>query len=1411
VGSTTIGVLGPLVVDGHSGPLAPRDRVVLSALALRPGEEVSLERLADALWGDRVPDSWRKVLAGCVMRLRRVLGTDAIETVPDGYRLAVPGDSVDARRFERLVIRAHELLTLGEPERASHMVGEALDLWRGRALGDLEGWDAGRIEVTRLDELRRDAEELHLDAALRAGRCRDVLGEAQARVGEAPLRERRWALLATGQYQAGHQADALRTLHRARTVLAEQLGIDPGPELVELERSILCQDPSLMVGEPGPEPTTTCPYPGLVAYDVGDAEAFFGRDGEVIECLRRLTAVGVLAVVGPSGSGKSSLVRAGIAAALVREDRRMEIVTPGSRPMAALPAVRSTGSHPVLIVDQCEQAVSLCADTWEREAFFAALAAWGERAPVVVTMRADRLGDATAHATFARLIERGLYLLGPMSEPDLRMAIEGPARRAGLLLEPGLVDLLVREVEGEPGALPLLSHALRQTWQLREGRTLTVAGYQATGGINGALARTAEEVYERVPSDRRGELRDLLLRLVDSTIDGDPVSSPVARHSLVTDPEEDQLVDLLVDARLVTSDEGVIELSHEALARAWPRLRGWLDDDAEGQRVLRHLAVAAGAWDSMGRPDAELYRGARLRSALEWRAAASPRLTATEQEFLDDARRQADVAARREHRARRRRRGVSTTVAVLLVVALVAGLLAVGQADRARTASVAADVRRASALARDADGVDQALLLAAEAVGLEDSAESRSVLLDTLTGSPSLIGAYRHEGSPPAQPSTPLLAMIPQRSELISSDGWSATVLDAGTLEVVRVLDSPPAVAAVSPDGTQVVVGVHALGPAGPLRLLDAATFEPQAAQLGGVAYGAPIGSWDVEYSADGRALVAHLCVMRDWLVWDFSCSATVWDLAAPHHPVTSIATGRSWGAELSNDGSRLYVGSYAGSLDLYDLGTGERTQSIPLTPDLATNTPGGQQTGDTLELSPDGATVTVRDHDDVVLLDGVTLVERARMPGQGSLVFVVQFSPDGQRLATGAEDGTVTVRDVGTGEVVERLTDHTAAVHGLAFDGAGDTLYAVAEDRLTLAWDLRGDRGLLREVVTDPTPAPTESLGLYPRLMLPAPDSEAVAILTSSATRSLGTLRFFDVASGGIGDTIDTAASGLAWFWMPPAFDLFVVGEEGGAVTAMNVHDGTVVARGQVSQSRIVAVASSPDGQELVAIDGDARLFRLDATTLAPIAPPIPLGADPADGAGGILSILIGADGRTAVAMLAASTVVIDLQEGRVLRRLDLGLEPARFDISPDGDRLAVLSSGGAAGLLALDTGEWIKGPSVAHRGMGLTATWRPDGAMYATSATDGVVRLWDGPTGDPLATVDLPGQHLGAVARFRTDGYTLGIGTLGASVLAWDTRPEALIERACAIAGRALTPDEWGTAFGDRPYRPVCAGTSR
>ena len=281
--------------------------------------------------------------------------------------------------------------------------------------------------------------------------------------------------------------------------------------------------------------------------------------------------------------------------------------------------------------------------------------------------------------------------------------MEAPARQAGLLIEPGLVDLLVSEVAGTAGALPLMSHALLETWKRREANTLTVEGYTASGGIRGAVAQSAEAVYAGIGPEQRVVLRDLVLRLVSSGTQGEPVRAKLPRRLFSAEPDHQQLIDLLVGSRLVTSDDGVVEIAHEALARAWPRLRTWLDEDMEGQRIRQHLTSAADGWDTLGRPDSELYRGVRLTQALQWRERADTRLTATEIAFLDASerneqseRRAEQVRARAQARLIRRLRVVLAVAVVLLVVALSAGLTAFQQQDRAERHAAAATAAETS-------------------------------------------------------------------------------------------------------------------------------------------------------------------------------------------------------------------------------------------------------------------------------------------------------------------------------------------------------------------------------------------------------------------------------------------------------------------------------------------------------------------------------------------------------------------------------------------------------------------------------------------------------------------------------------------------------------------------------------------
>jgi DNA-binding SARP family transcriptional activator len=1039
-----IAVLGPLKVGGDAA-LGPRDRVVLAVLALHPGEVVGAERLADALWADRLPVSWPKVVQGCVMRLRKVLGAPAIETTPHGYRLAVPADDVDAQRFERLLARARELLTLGEAERAAYVVGQALALWRGPVLAELDGWGPGRAEAARLEELRRDAEELRLDADLRAGRHREVLAEAQARVAEAPLRERRWALLALAQYQTGRQGEALRSLHGARTVLATELGLDPGPDLVALEAAILRQDPSLAAEAALPEPGHTCPYLGLVPYDVGDGDAFFGREADVAACLQRLASVGVVAVVGPSGSGKSSLVRAGVAAALGRDGRRVIVVTPGPHPMDALTALPGEGPVPVLVVDQCEEAVTLSDDPDEQARFLAALAAHAQGAWLVVALRADRLGELSAHPAFARLIEPGLYLLGAMSEADLHAAIQGPAHQSGLLLEAGLVELLAREVQGEPGALPLLSHALRTTWQRREGRTLTVAGYRNSGGIRGAVAQSAEQVHDQLSPYQQRLLRDLMLRLVAPGPQGEPVRTPVPRRTVATDPTREHLIEQLVAARLVTSDDGVIQLAHEALARAWPRLREWLDDDIEGQRILRHLTGAADTWQAMGRPDSELYRGVRLTRALEWRQLAGPDLNPTEEAFLDAShtladseRRASEDRARHQARINRRLRTLLVATVIFLVASIVVGSVAVGQRNRAerqrqlaeheRRVTIAHELAAAATDELDADPQLSALLAlaAADQTRSVDGSilpEAEQALYDTMI-------PFRGTTPPPPWPGGGApLAWTPDGTRIAATwhDG-TVDIRDAQTLRLLGSLDAHDGKLtgiAFSHDGTLLgttgedgFAKVFDLETGNELHALESPTGKAALAPSFSPDRSLFAAAWPGQYPR----LVQGSVRIEDGFVrvMDLTSGRMVQEIheppqhvsrpqiqvsPPPDHPPPPDSRVPQWASRMSAsfDPSGTFIAVAGESTVVVDVRSGDEVLTLEGT------------WSTTAKWSPDGASIAIA-NSGTRIFDARTGRPRSQRLGRGP-VEDIAFSADGSRLATGNTDGTVQVWDADTGE----------------------------------------------------------------------------------------------------------------------------------------------------------------------------------------------------------------------------------------------------------------------------------------------------------------------------------------------------------------------------------------------------------
>jgi WD40 repeat protein len=1067
----------------------------------------------------------------------------------------------------------------------------------------------------------------------------------------------------------------------------------------------------------------------------------------------------------------------------------------------------------VLVVDQCEEAVTLCTDAAEREAFFAALADHAERAPLVVALRADRLGDLSAHPGVARIVERGLFLLQAMGEGDLRAAIEGPARQAGLRLEPGLVDLLVREVEGEPGALPLLSHALRQTWQRREGRTLTVAGYQASGGIRGAVAQSAEQLYEGASAEQRPMLRDLLLRLVAPGTDGEPVRSRVPRRVVAADPEHERIVEQLVSARLVTSDQDVVELAHEALARAWPRLRDWLDDDVEGQRIWRHVSAAAESWDAMGRPASELYRGVRLDQAVEWRDRTTPDLNALERTFLDASRTERDRERQREAdqitrttRANRRLRAQLVALGIALVVALVIGVVAVRQRDTATR-------ERRIATARE---------LAAAATANLDVDPERSVLLALAAVDRSRSG----DGS-----------ALPEATQALHD----AVTASRATLHVPGVGGA----VAWSPDG----VRFAAAGPAGTVAIHDAATGEPVQTiaahdeRVNGIAFspdGALLGTtaedgdakvWDLETGDVLHSLQSPLG--RDSLAPSFSpdgalFAASWWNEGLIR--IVDVATGqvvreirapgggrRPRSTAFDPSGARIVVALEEGTTVVVDVRTGEEVMDLQVPASASA------------AWSPDGSSIATAGGDGSArIFDARTGRQRFALRGHRARVNDVDWSPDSRRIVTASDDGSARVWGVAGVEGLELFTlsaqDTRAGLIRAAFSPDGSQVVTGdIENRATIVW--QASRGGDAELANLPAVTFGESLAAHTpdgRYLLVGNAAGGLTVWDAESftiVRTLGPPAAPTGAPLPNGDFLDAPTATGTWV---SALDVSPDGRlvaaavletnetpiPGSSLRIWDVETGAEAFR--VRHRGIVDdIAWSPDGNLLAISTADVtvdaagdfastqqRLAVVDRSGREVAALP-----DEEEGVQ-ILSLAFTRDGERLIGVRSFSAVfdadfgqvaIWDWRAERLERTIDTGGEKAV--LSPDEDLLVSTPSDYFTGSQVAEVWDWDTGEHLrtlaGNSGSVTRAAFSPDGSRLATASKDGTVRIWDPRTGEQQ--LDLHG-HAGHVTSitFSPDGSRLA--SVGADGVArvWALDLDDLVDVAERGLTRTLTDDE-------------------
>ena len=1387
-----VSVLGPLQVDGGGLPLGRRDRVTLAALTLRRGTPVRADVIADILWDEQPPPSAAKVVQGCIVRIRKALGAEAIVTTETGYRLCLHHDEVDVAVFEDLVTRSRQLLATGQPDRARFLSSRARSLWRGDPYPEAAHWTEAAAEIDRLNELRRDVEDLDCEAALALGQHHDVVAELTRLVGEEPDREHRWAMLALAQYRSGRQTDALDTLKRARAHLVASLGVEPGPELSTLVGAVLRQDASL-----DPAPTMTrpdeeiCPYPGLAPFEPEDSETFFGRDADVAACLRRLDTAGVVALVGPSGSGKSSVLRAGVAAALLADGRRVEVFTPGPAPMTSL-AGRRTGGGTVLVVDQCEEAFTASPD--EAQEFLLALVEHVRRGGwLAVGVRGDRVGELSTHAELARLVEDGLILLGPLTEHGLRHAIEGPAAQAGLRVEPGLVELLVHDVLGEPAALPLLSHVLRRTWEQREGRTLTVAGYRATGGVRGAVAQTAEDLFHALTPSEQRAVRELMTRLVGLDDRGDVVRQRVAWREVDGDELlRGEVLDRLLQARLVSLDDDSIDVAHESLAVAWPRLRSWLDEDVEGARIMRHLTVSAQSWATLGRPTSELYRGVRQTRAAEWAARSTPTLSPVERDFLDESaalaaaeHAAAAMQAERDRRMNRRLRGGLAAVGGLLVVALLAGGLAVSASREARTQALASDARRLGAEAMRARDLDTRLLLAASSVALHDDTDTRASLLAALDAAPALTRVAR-------LPSTLEVAVDPRTGHVLVTGLDGLHVRDPDTLAAVAHHPTPAGfsvVAGSTGGGAALVVMPDAVGtgdpPAPAVGLLDSdGSLLPQ--RLGGIPDGA-FGFQLTSLSPDGNWLAASLRIdstrVDDGA--DLTSFLGVWDVRSPDAALLALRLDTPAGMPAVVNAGRDLVYLHDGELVVRSLPGGEVTHRRTAE-DLRT-----RYLGEPVAVSPDGELLAVAGAGEVVLVDTANWAPVGHLEDAGTVASIA-FSPDGAFLGAGGDE--LVVWRLGGESPLEVLREDEGGAQ-IAFSRDGSTLFTVDfADTLLTAWDLTGEHGFLTAL-----PPPASAVDGLPRI---SPDGRQVI---HAATHPRPVLRLRQLQTGAVTPVIDAdqgTTSFLDSAWSPDgALVTMSTGVE--RVSVWNSRTGELRRRTDLPDRDGASVSAfTLDGTGLLVGTTTGRLHLLDSRTLDPLAEPITVAStDMTDEDRVVDNLEPSPDGRV-LAMLRAGTFVVDVGT-RQVDRLDVTAQGAGW--SPDGERVFVTTAEGRVGVLDARTWRWVTEASGAQPFARGAVDFSSDGQQVVTLA-GGRVGLFDGHTAEFLGSVTVGDD---GIADFAGDGDSVVIAVNSGRVLTWQLDPASWREKACRIAGRALTEQEWREYLPDREHVAACPGS--